>query len=108
MALGIPRRSPSTSCAPSISGRKIFALIKRFNVGEIKAEEGMGPALSEKRNNLLVQAVIAKPSDFDKVFDQGMRDYLSSEDRPSSTSERPRWSSSRATRRMIRLCLRYS
>jgi len=49
-----------------------------FNVGEIKAEEGMGPALQEKRNNLLVQAIVADPADFDRVFDRGMQDYLSS------------------------------
>ena len=49
-----------------------------YNVGEIKSEEGMGPALAEKRNNFLVQAVVAKPEDFDRVFDAGMRDYLNS------------------------------
>ncbi|HHT49240.1 MAG TPA: extracellular solute-binding protein [Firmicutes bacterium] len=49
-----------------------------YNVGEIKAEEGMGPALDEKRDNFLVQAVVAKPQDFDKVFDAGMQDYLRS------------------------------
>jgi putative aldouronate transport system substrate-binding protein len=53
-------------------------IVPAFKVGEIKAEQGMGPALSEKRNTLLVKAVVAKTSDFDKVFDAGMQDYLSS------------------------------
>ncbi|HEY8464994.1 MAG TPA: sugar ABC transporter substrate-binding protein, partial [Bacillota bacterium] len=51
---------------------------KQVNVGEIKAEEGMGPALAEKRDRILVQAVVAKPEDFDRVFDAGMKDYLDS------------------------------
>src|SRR5690554_1715899 len=48
------------------------------NVGEIKAEEGMGPALAEKRDNLLIQAVVAKPKEFDAVWDKGYADYLRS------------------------------
>jgi len=51
---------------------------KKFNVGEIKAEEGMGPALAEKRDKLLIQAVVAKPEEFDAVWDRGYADYLRS------------------------------
>ena len=51
---------------------------KKYSVGEIKAEEGMGPALSEKRNTLLTQAVAAPANKFDSVFDTGLNDYLSS------------------------------
>lgn len=51
---------------------------KKFNVGEIKAESGMGPALSDKRNTLLTKSVVAAPGSFDSVFDSGMKDYLSS------------------------------
>lgn len=51
---------------------------KNVNVGEIMAEEGMGPVLTEKRDNLLVQAVVAKPEEFDSVFDRGYADYLRS------------------------------
>ena len=53
-------------------------IIPQFNVGEIKAEEGMGPALSQKRDNFLVQAVSCPPDQFDAVFDAGMQDYLNS------------------------------
>lgn len=51
---------------------------KNVQVGDIKAEEGMGPALKEKRDNLLVQAVVAKPGQFDTVWDRGFEDYLAS------------------------------
>jgi len=53
-------------------------IVPTYKLGEIKAEQGMGPALSEKRNTLLVKSVVAKVSDFDKVFDAGMKDYLNS------------------------------
>ena len=51
---------------------------KNVQVGDIRAEEGMGPALKEKRDNLLVQAVVAKPGQFDTVWDRGFEDYLAS------------------------------
>lgn len=51
---------------------------KKFNVGEIKAESGMGPALSDKRNTLLTKSVAAPSGSFDQVFDSGLKDYLSS------------------------------
>jgi putative aldouronate transport system substrate-binding protein len=49
-----------------------------FNVGEIKSEEGMGPALKEKRDTFLTKAIVAKVEDFDAVYDSGMKDYLNS------------------------------
>jgi len=48
------------------------------HVGEIKAEEGMGPVLSEKRDTFLIQSIVASPDKFDEVFDAGMQDYLNS------------------------------
>lgn len=50
----------------------------QYNVGQIKSEEGMGPALSEKRDTMLTQAVVAGADKFDSVFDSGLNDYLSS------------------------------
>ncbi|MBR3825631.1 MAG: extracellular solute-binding protein [Lachnospiraceae bacterium] len=50
---------------------------KNVNVGAIEAEEGMGTVLSEKRDIVFDTSVIASPSDFDKVWDDGMKDYLS-------------------------------
>lgn len=49
-----------------------------FNVGQIRSEEGMGPALAEKRDNLLNQAIVVSPDKFDATFDGGMQDYLKS------------------------------
>jgi putative aldouronate transport system substrate-binding protein len=51
---------------------------KNAALGEIKAEEGMGTALSEKRNNFLTQSIVASVDKFDEVFDTGMQDYLNS------------------------------
>ncbi len=51
---------------------------KNAKVGDIASEEGMGPVLKEKRDAMLDQAVVAKPEDFDKVYDSGFADYLSS------------------------------
>lgn len=53
-------------------------IAKHVNVGEIKAEEGQGEALKKKRDNLLDQAVVVKPDQFDAVYDKGYQDYLSS------------------------------
>ncbi len=50
----------------------------KYNVGEIKSEEGMGTALSEKRNTLLTQSIVAESGKFDSVFDSGYTDYLNS------------------------------
>ncbi len=51
---------------------------RNVNVGEITSEAGMGPALSEKRDVVLNQALVASEADFDSVFDAGMQDYLNS------------------------------
>lgn len=51
---------------------------QNINVGEIRSEEGMGTVLKEKRDNLLAQAIVAKPQDFDAVWDRGFQDYLRS------------------------------
>jgi putative aldouronate transport system substrate-binding protein len=53
-------------------------ITSNFNVGKINSEEGMGPAEQEKRNNLMVQAVVAKSGTFDKVWDAGYKDLLNS------------------------------
>jgi len=49
---------------------------KNANAGEIKAEEGQGQALKEKRDALLNKAVVAPVDKFDSIFDSGMKDYL--------------------------------
>lgn len=49
---------------------------QNVQVGEIRAEEGMGTVLADKRNNLLTQAIVAE--DFDTVWERGFNDYLRS------------------------------
>ena len=51
---------------------------KNFNCGTIVSEEGMGPALKEKRDVLLDTAVVAAPDQFDTVYDSGFADFLAS------------------------------
>lgn len=63
--------------AYQISGKDVH-IDKRVTAGEIKAEEGKGPALKEKRDKLLSQAVTCSPDKFDSVFDSGFQDYLKS------------------------------
>ncbi|MDP4088581.1 MAG: sugar ABC transporter substrate-binding protein [Bacillota bacterium] len=49
-----------------------------FNVGQIQAETGVGQALNTKRDTMWDQAVVAAPDKFDSVYDNGLKDYLSS------------------------------
>lgn len=51
--------------------------IKNVNVGAITAEEGMGTALSEKRDIAFDKAVVAAEADFDAVWDENMADRKS-------------------------------
>jgi len=64
---------------------------KNANVGEIAAESGMGPALSEKRDVVLNQAVVAPVDRFDKVFDDGMADYLRSGGQAIIDERKAKW-----------------
>lgn len=50
---------------------------KNVNVGSISAEEGVGDTLSSKRDIVYDNAVVASEADFDKVWDDGIADYLS-------------------------------
>lgn len=47
-----------------------------YNVGTIEAELELGASLGSKRDEILTKAVTASIEDFDKVFDEGMEDYL--------------------------------
>jgi putative aldouronate transport system substrate-binding protein len=72
---GVDKKYIESAYAIAKNGARIVAPV---NVGQIMAEEGMGPALKEKRDNLLAQAVVAKPAQFDAIWDAGMKDYLAS------------------------------
>lgn len=64
---------------------------KNVNVGAISAEEGMGPALSEKRDVAYDNAVIAAPEEFDAVWDSNMEDYLSSGGQAIADERAEKW-----------------
>ena len=51
---------------------------KAVNVGLVEAEEGLGEVLSQKRDEIYDNAVIAAVADFDTVWEDGISDYLSS------------------------------
>ena len=53
-------------------------IAKHYNCGSIEAESDVGTSLTSKRDALLTLAVTAPEADFDKVFDEGMADYLAS------------------------------
>lgn len=53
-------------------------VVTAFHVGAINSEEGIGTALTDKRDTFLCQAVVAPEADFDKIYDAGMEDYLAS------------------------------
>ncbi len=50
---------------------------KNVNVGAIEAEEGVGDTLSQKRDIAYDKAVVASTADFDKVWDEELKNYLS-------------------------------
>lgn len=64
---------------------------KNVNVGEIKAETGQGQALKEKRDTILNKAVVAPVSEFDKVYDSGMKDYLNSGGQAIIDERKAKW-----------------
>ena len=49
---------------------------KNVNVGAIAAEEDIGDTLSAKRDIVYDKAVVAKPDEFDSVWEEGVADYL--------------------------------
>ena len=51
---------------------------KHVNVGAIESEEGMGTALSEKRDIMYDQCVGCTPDEFEANWEKYLADYLSS------------------------------
>lgn len=64
---------------------------KNVNVGEIKAEDGQGQALKEKRDTILNKAVVAPVDKFDEVYDSGMKDYLNSGGQAIIDERKAKW-----------------
>ncbi|MBQ8200494.1 MAG: extracellular solute-binding protein [Clostridia bacterium] len=72
---GIDADDVVQALAASTNGGRTVA---HYNVGAITAEEGIGTSLSEKRDAFLCRAIVASVADFDKIYDEGMADYLAS------------------------------
>jgi len=64
---------------------------QNVNVGEIKAEDGQGQALKEKRDTILNKAVVAPADKFDEVYDSGMDDYLKSGGQAIIDERKAKW-----------------
>lgn len=76
IALNYPGIDPEITIKALNDSRLDGRVAKSFSVGQIVSEEGLATALAEKRDTLLALAIIAKPADFDKVYDQGLAEYM--------------------------------
>jgi len=72
---GVDARFIVKAYAASVNAGRVF---EHIIVPAIVSEEGMSEMLKEKRDAFLAQAIVASPEDFDRVYDEGLADYLSS------------------------------
>lgn len=72
---GVDQRYIEKAYAASMTDPRVG---RNTNVGKITSEQGVGTSLTDKRNALYDQAVVAAADKFDEVFDSGLKDYLSS------------------------------
>lgn len=75
--------------------------VKNVNVGAITAEEGMGTALSEKRDIAYDKAVIAAVADFDSVWDSLMDEYLKAGGQKIMDERKEKWEATFGTSEML-------
>lgn len=78
IALGYPGIDPKYPALSYTIMRKDGRSAANYNVGEITSQAGMDNVLRDKRNNFLVQSIVASVADFNKVYDAGYGDYLKS------------------------------
>ena len=71
-----PGTDPAIVEAALKDAKENSRIAKHFNVGSIESEQDVGSSLNEKRNAFLTQAIVAPVEEFDKVFDEGMDDYM--------------------------------
>jgi len=71
-----PGTDPAIVEAALKDAKENSRIAKHFNVGSIESEQDVGSSLNEKRNAFLTQAIVAPVEEFDKVFDEGMEDYM--------------------------------
>ncbi len=75
---------------------------KNANVGQIKAEDGQGQALKEKRDTILNKAVVAAVDKFDEIYDSGMKDYLNSGGQAIIDERKAAWEKTYGTETMLK------
>ena len=66
---------------------------KSYHIGAIDAETGMGDPLNQKRDQILDQAIVAPVAEFDKIFDQGMQEYLAAGGQAIIDERKAKWES---------------
>ncbi|SCY22216.1 putative aldouronate transport system substrate-binding protein [Butyrivibrio hungatei] len=66
---------------------------KSYHIGAIDAETGMGDPLNQKRDQILDQSIVAPVADFDKIFDQGMQEYLAAGGQAIIDERKAKWES---------------
>ena len=71
-----PGTDPAIVEAALKDAKENSRIAKHFNVGSIESEQDVGSSLNEKRNAFLTRAIVAPVEEFDKVFDEGMDDYM--------------------------------
>ena len=82
-------------------GQLVPIELTRPHLGEIKAEDGMGPALSEKRDILYDTAVSASVEDFDSVWDSGMQNYLDAGGQAIMDEREEKWNAAYGDAEMV-------
>lgn len=76
-------------------------LPQAVNVGTIEAEAAMGNNLSSKRDVVFDNAIVASVADFDKVWDDGMADYMSAGGQAIKDERQAKWEATFGTADML-------
>ena len=71
-----PGTDPAIVEAALKDAKENSRIAKHFNVGSIESEQDVGSSLNEKRNAFLTRAIVAPVEEFDKIFDEGLDDYM--------------------------------
>ncbi|WNQ13319.1 extracellular solute-binding protein [Paenibacillus aurantius] len=77
MTLGFPKNQREDAAKAYANGLTDGMAPVRFD-RPLESEAKYGKALIDKYQELLVKSIMAKPADFDKVYDAGIKDFMSS------------------------------
>ena len=90
-ALNYPGIAPEDVMKAHTIANTDLRIGKNVNVGAIEAEQGVGDTLSAKRDQLYDNAVVAATADFDKVWDEYMKDYMSAGGEAIKAEREQKW-----------------